>query len=358
MLLKKTPLFEKHLALNARMVNFAGWEMPLQYPTGINKEHIAVRQNCGIFDVSHMGEICITGKDSVDFLNYTTLNDPTRLKIGRGQYSMLPNNKGGLIDDLYIYCEGENDYLIVCNAGNIDAVVKHFKNLANDFVAKGHKVEITNESDDWALLALQGPSAMLLNNKTESDLTKLRKNRLLKTKISNYSVKVSRTGYTGEDGFEIFCQPEDALDIWEVLLQLGAVPCGLGARDTLRLEAGFPLYGHEFTADTNPLCSHYAWVVKDKDFYGRSAMWDPSCEQRLVGMRFQERGIARQGYNILDDRGDVIGKVTSGTISPLTKDSIAMGWVNKAYTDVGQRLNIEIRDQAVAANVSKLPFNS
>ncbi len=357
MILKKTPLFKRHLALNARMVNFAGWEMPLQYPTGIHKEHIAIRQGCGIFDVSHMGEIRVKGEDSVRFLDYATLNDPNKLKAGRGQYSMLPNNKGGLIDDIYIYCEGENNFLIVCNASNIQVVIEHFEFLAKDFISKGYKVVVNDESSQWALLALQGPNAKLfMSSEVEYNIVKLRKNRLVATRFNDYSAIVARTGYTGEDGFEIFCNPENAMDIWTTLVKLGAVPCGLGARDTLRLEAGFPLYGHEFTANTNPLCSHYAWVVKDKDFYGRSAMWNPSCKQRLVGIRLQKRGIARQGYKVLDDSGNIVGKVTSGTISPLTKDSIALAWIDKGYANVGQKLSIEIRSQAFPATISELPF--
>ena len=357
MSLKRTPLFNIHSTLSARIVDFAGWEMPLHYPTGINKEHIAVRQGCGIFDVSHMGEIRVKGKDSVRFLDYITLNDPTKLKAGRGQYSMLPNDKGGLIDDIYIYCEGNNNFLIVCNASNIQAVVGHFEFLAKDFISKGYEVIVNDESNRWALIALQGPNAkLLISSEVEHDIAKLRKNCLLTTRFNGYAAIVARTGYTGEDGFEIFCNSEDAIDIWTILIRLGAVPCGLGARDTLRLEAGFPLYGHEFTVNTNPLCSHYAWVVKNKDFYGRNAMWNPSCEQMLVGIRLQ-RGIARQGYNVLDDNGVSIGTVTSGTILPLTKDSIALAWVDKGYTNVGQKLNIEIRGQVVPASISELPFS-
>ena len=355
--LKRTSLYNIHSTLNARIVDFAGWEMPLHYPTGIQKEHIGVRQTCGIFDVSHMGEVRITGEDSVRFLGYATLNDPTKLRVGRGQYSMLPNNKGGLVDDIYIYCEGEKNFLIVCNASNIQTVIEHLEFLANNFVSKGYTVAVNDESDHWALLALQGPDAkLLISHELEFDIAKLNKNRLIETKFNNYAVIIARTGYTGEDGFEIFCNPENAVGIWKILIELGAMPCGLGSRDTLRLEAGFPLYGHEFTVDTNPLCSHYAWVVKGKDFYGCDVMCNPSCEQRLVGIRLQERGIARQGYNILDDNGNIIGRVTSGTISPLTKDSIALGWVNNVYADVGQKLNVEIRGKAVPANVSKLPF--
>ena len=171
------------------------------------------------------------------------------------------------------------------------------------------------------------------------------------------SVELARTGYTGEDGFEIFCRPDDALQVWNTLVKAGAQPCGLGARDTLRLEAGFPLYGHEFTETTNPLCSDYAWVVKDKDFYGRAAMWDADCSQRLVGLRLDERGVARQGYKLFVKDAPV-GEVTSGTISPLTREGIALGWLNSAYAEPGQKVAVEIRGQKVAATVVKPPFHT
>ena len=335
------------------MVDFAGWEMPIQYE-GIASEHLAVRRGAGLFDVSHMGEVRVTGGGAADFLRFATLNDPAKLKPGRGQYSMLPNDRGGLIDDLYIYCEGEDDYLVVCNAANTPQVVPHLQRLAEDYDA-----QVVNVSDAWALLALQGPQAeALLEPLVDTDLNTLKKNRMLETTLSSASkaapVKVARTGYTGEDGFEIFLSPDDALGVWERLTAAGAVPCGLGARDTLRLEAGFPLYGHEFTGETNPRCSSYAWVVKDKSFYGREAMWNGSCGRKLVGLEL-ERGVAREGYSLFRD-GNLVGKVTSGTVSPLTKRSIAMGWVDAQHAETGTALTAEIRGKRVPATVADPPF--
>lgn len=335
------------------MVDFAGWSMPIQYPTGINQEHLAVRNGVGLFDVSHMGEIRVLGAQATSFLQFATLNDPAKLKVGAGQYSMLPNDRGGLVDDLYIYREGDEDYLVVANASNVEAVYAQLKRLA-----EGFEVHVVNESDTWALLALQGPgAALLLGRHSEDDVTDLRKNRSLETVISACPVKVARTGYTGEDGFEIFCHPTDAPILWDLLVSAGAVPCGLGARDTLRLEAGFPLFGHEFGPDTNPLCSDYAWVVKDKPFYGRERMWNPPCERRLVGLKMLERGIARQGYDVYGGAGGGrIGQVSSGTISPLTRQSIAMAWLREDFSLPGSEVGVEIRGQLVPATVVKPPF--
>lgn len=333
------------------MVDFAGWEMPIQYPTGINQEHLAVRQGAGLFDVSHMGQIRVLGATATEFLRFATLNDPAKLKPGAGQYSMLPNDRGGLVDDLYIYREDDEDYLVVANAANLEAVFAQLKAVAKDYEA-----HVLDESGAWALLALQGPgAALLLGRCAEKDVIDLRKNRTMATTISACPVKVARTGYTGEDGFEIFCHPTDAAIIWDILIGAGAVPCGLGARDTLRLEAGFPLFGLEFDGSTNPLCSDYAWVVKDKAFYGREAMWNPACNTRLVGLKLTERGIPRHGYEVYAG-GERIGRVSSGTISPLTRQSIAMAWLKSAYSVPGCRVAVEIRGQLVPATVVKPPF--
>ena len=333
------------------MVEFAGWSMPVHYPTGIHQEHIAVRSDVGLFDVSHMGELRVLGDDATGFLQYATLNDPGRLKLGRGQYTMLPNDRGGLVDDLYLYREKEQEYLIVANAANVDAVLAQLRELAEAFDA-----HVVDESATWSLLALQGPgSALLLGQLIEDDLTRLRKNATLVTSLSGCPVRVSRTGYTGEDGFELFCHPTDAPIVWDVLTDGGAVPCGLGARDTLRLEAGFPLYGHEFDATTNPLCSDFAWVVKDKPFYGREAMWGRACPRRLVGLRLVERGIARQGYRVFHQDAEA-GVVSSGTLSPLTRESIAFAWVDESASTEGSSIEVEIRGQRVAATVVKPPF--
>jgi len=349
--MSRTPLYDEHKDIGAKMVDFAGWQMPISYEGGIQQEHLAVRTETGLFDVSHMGEIRVEGEGSVDFLRYATLNDVAKLSPGRGHYSMLQNDSGGLIDDLYIYCNGEQDFIIVCNAANQTAALSHLRKLGDAYT-----VDIVDESESWALLALQGPgSVLLLGRHCDDDLSAVKKNRKITTRLAGISADVARTGYTGEDGFEIFCRPDDAVKLWQTLVKAGAQPCGLGARDTLRLEAGFPLFGHEFTGDTNPLCSDYAWVVKDKNFYGREAMWNANCKQKLVGIKLTERGIAREGYRILAD-GEEIGRVTSGTISPFTREGIAMGWLASDYASVGTGISVEIRRQEVGATVVKPPF--
>lgn len=334
------------------MVEFAGFEMPLHYQGGINHEHLAVRGGAGLFDVSHMGEVRVIGPEATGFMQYATLNDPGRLKVGRGQYNMLPNDRGGLIDDLYVYREADDEYLVVANASNTGPVFEHLKTLAN-----GRDVQVSDESDNWSLIALQGPnSALMLGRLLSDDLTDLKRNATFASRLSGMPIKVSRTGYTGEDGFEIFCRPVDAAAVWDVLVAAGATPCGLGARDTLRLEAGFPLYGHELDESTNPLCTDFAWVVKDKEFHGREAMWEPSCRRRLVGVRMTERGIPRQGYKVVDEDGDMIGEVSSGTLSPLTRDCIGFAWLEADHAKEGEKVFVEVRGRPIPGQVVKPPF--
>jgi aminomethyltransferase len=348
----RTPLYERHRDLGARLVDFAGWEMPIQYETGINQEHVAVRQDAGLFDVSHMGQIRVQGAEAVAFLRFATLNDVERLRVGRGQYSMLPNDSGGLVDDLYVYRDADDEFLVVANAGNVDAVLAHLVTLSGGFA-----VDVADESDRWGLIALQGPGAAVrLERAAGIELAALRKNATLDVEIAGCPVRVARTGYTGEDGFELFTAWDDTPAVWDLLLEGGAVPCGLGARDTLRLEAGFPLYGNELSADTNPLCTPFAWVVKDKPFYGRDAMWGASCPERLVGLKVTGRGIPRQGYEVQDDGGMTIGTVTSGTLSPLTREAIAMAWVAADMAEEGTSVAVVIRGLAVPATVTSPPF--
>lgn len=358
--MKRTPLYDEHVALNARMVDFAGWSMPIQYPTGIPQEHLAVRSDAGMFDVSHMGEIRVTGPEAVAFLSWSTLNDPARLRIGQGQYTLLPNDRGGLIDDLYVYRDGSENFLVVANAGNVDVVVQHLKGLQSAGPAGGGRpfdVHVIDESSAWALIAVQGPAAATkLDRLVPADLTAVRKNRIVDSDMSGVPVRLARTGYTGEDGFEIFCRPVDAAAVWQVLIEAGVTPCGLGARDTLRLEAGFPLYGHEFDDATNPLCTPFAWVVKEKPAFGLDALRHAGCRQRLVGLVIDGRGIAREGYQVLDAAAGRIGRVSSGTLSPLTRRSIAFAWVDAASAVEGAQLAVEIRGQPVAATVTAPPF--
>jgi aminomethyltransferase len=349
--MQRTALYQQHLDHGARMMEFSGWEMPLQYPTGINQEHVAVRTDVGIFDVSHMGELRILGPDATRFLQFATLNDPAKLRPGRAQYNMIPNDSGGLVDDVYLYREEDDAYLMVCNAGNTATVSEHLKSLTESF-----DCHLIDETATWSLLALQGPgSALLLGRHVGAELTTLRKNRSTATEISGCPVKLGRTGYTGEDGFEIFCHPTDAGYIWDILVGAGATPCGLGARDTLRLEAGFALFGKELTATTNPLCTPYRWVVKDKPFFGREAIWGKPCSHQLIGLKLAQRGIARQGYRVFSGQ-NVVGEITSGTISPLTRESIALGWILTELAIEGAAVAIEIRGLKVPATVTPPPF--
>jgi len=350
--MQRTPLYQAHEALGARIVDFAGWAMPIQYPSGINHEHLAVRQDVGVFDVSHMGELRVRGADATAFLRWSTLNDAGKLRVGRGQYSMLPNDQGGLVDDLYLYRDADDDFLVVANAGNVDVVDGHLRRLS-----EGFDVVIEDESERWALIAIQGPgAALLLERLSSSDLAAVRKNQTVDVHIGGCPVRLARTGYTGEDGFEAFIAPADAVAVWDLVVEAGAAPCGLGARDTLRLEAGFPLYGHELGPDTNPLATPFAWVVKDKPFFGREAMWGVEPDRRLVGLRLDGRGIARQGYEVTDERGTPLGEVTSGTLSPLTREAIAMAWVRSNHAEPGSVLQVLIRGQAVRATVVVPPF--
>lgn len=358
--MRRTPLHDEHVALGARMVDFAGWAMPVQYPTGVQQEHLAVRQDAGLFDVSHMGELRVRGAEAAEFLAWATLNDPRPLAPGRGQYSMTANGAGGLVDDLYVYREAGDDFLVVANASNVGAVRAHFEHLAAEGPpGRGgpFDVHLRDESDDWALMAIQGPTAAVrLGRVVDADLTAVRKNRFVDARLSGMPVRLARTGYTGEDGFEVFARPGDAPSVWQVLVEAGAVPCGLAARDTLRLEAGFPLYGHELGPDTNPLCTPFAWVVKDKPAFGLEALRAAPCRRRLVGLVIDGRQIPREGYRVLDETGAEVGRVSSGTLSPLTRRSIALAWVDAALAADGTRLAVEVRGQAAPATVTAPPF--
>ncbi len=350
--MKRTPLYDTHVALAAKMADFAGWQMPIRYKTGISEEHLSVRTGTGIFDVCHMGEITISGPQATEFLKYACLNDASKLKPGRAQYSMIANDSGGLIDDIFLYMNAEQDYLMIANASNAEAVLKHLNKLAMDF-----DVNIIDVSDSWALLALQGPgAAVLLARFVTTDLGKLKKNRKVVTRFGSKTIDLARTGYTGEDGFEILCRPDDVVEIWNKLTDAGAIPAGLAARDSLRLEAGFPLFGHEFTQNTNPRCSDdYNWVIKDKDFFGRDKIWDAKCDKKLIGLVLKERGVSRQGYKVIADKRQ-IGEVTSGTISPFTRKSLALAWVESKYAEPGTEVFVKIRDRDIAATVTKPPF--
>jgi aminomethyltransferase len=352
------------------MVPFGGWDMPVQY-AGVIAEHTAVRERVGMFDVSHMGEFIISGPQALDFLQFVTVNDVSKLRVGRAQYNMLPNASGGLVDDIYVYRTGDLEYLVVVNAANIEKDWKHlasvFDRMLGSVLVVPNLLEtpeggtrLEDKSGDYALIAVQGPQAeTVLDPHCDSSLADRKKNSVFNTALFGYPVRMARTGYTGEDGFEIFCAPVDAPNIWDRLLALDITPCGLGARDTLRLEAGFPLYGHEFTDDTSPLDTPLKWAIKEyKDFLGRQAMLDRVPTQKLVGLRVTGRGIPREGYTVKLE-GQPVGRVTSGTMSPSLKVGIALAYVDlSAKLNPGMPVTLEIRGADVPAEVCEPVFVS
>ncbi len=361
--LKRTPLYEQHRMLGARIVEFSGWEMPVQY-SGILAEHEAVRTRAGLFDVSHMGEFNVEGADAQTFLNYLVPNDVARLAIHQALYTQLCRPDGTTIDDLLIYRIAEQHYMLVVNAGNIAKDFAWVQQQAERFPA----LTLSDQSDTTALLAVQGPAAQaILQPLTALDLSTLRYYRFAAGQVDNIHCLISRTGYTGEDGFELYCASVDVVPLWNALLAVGKphglLPAGLGARDTLRLEAGYCLYGHELDDQTNPLEAGLNWTVKlnKDDFIGRTALQEikaSGLQRRLVGIEMIERGIARGGYAIYDgtDATHHIGVLTSGAPSPTLHKNIAMGYVEAASALIGHTVYIDIRGKRTQAHIVTLPF--
>jgi aminomethyltransferase len=357
--MKRTPLYEAHRRAGAKMVEFAGWEMPVQY-RGVIEEHLAVRRSAGLFDVSHMGEIEVRGADAVDFCQWISANDVGRMGDGQAQYNLLLNERGGVVDDVIFYRLAAEHFLICVNAANTD---KDFIWIASR--ADGKKVEMENTSARYAQLALQGPAAAnILEPLTAADLTTLRAFHFAFAEVASVRCLVARTGYTGEDGFELYSSAPDAERLWGALLEAGAsqglVPAGLGARDTLRLEKAYPLYGHELDDDTTPLEAGLEWVVKfsKPEFIGREALLKQKQEgvqRKLVGLELIDPGIARSGYAVLKD-GRSIGRITSGTKSPSLNRSIALAYVASAEAQTGNELAVEIRGRKAKAKIVPLPF--
>ena len=360
--LKRTPLHDRHVALGARMVGFGGWSMPVQY-AGIVAEHRGARSAAGLFDVSHMGEFVLEGPGALDLLQRALTNDYASLAPGRARYSLMCAEDGGVVDDLIVTCEGDGRYLIVVNAGNIDQDFAWLSALAGD------DVTLTNVSDQWALLAVQGPRSadILAGLLADDDAAALRALRYYATHrcaLFGVPVIISRTGYTGDLGFEVFVPAESAVAVWDGLLDGGAdqglVPVGLGARDTLRLEAGFCLHGHDISPQRNPIEANLARFVKlDKPaFVGRETLARIAADgpaERLVGLSVTERGVVREGCAVLAD-GQPVGIVTSGTFSPLLERSIALAYVRSDLCEVGTTLAVDVRGRALPCVVSALPF--
>jgi len=361
---KKTPLYDRHRAAGAKLVEFAGWEMPVQY-AGVIEEHRAVRGAAGLFDVSHMGEVRVVGPGAEAFLQHLTPNDVTQLTPGRAHYSALLTEEGTYVDDLLIYRMAEQEYMVVVNAGNADKDFAWIEHHA----AEADGVEVEDISDATALIALQGPKAIeilrpLAVPASGGAIDDIRFYRFDHGTVDGAEAILSRTGYTGEDGFELYLDPADAPRIWDKLLEAGAgaglVPAGLGARDTLRMEAGMALYGHEIDDTINPWEAGLAWTIKLEagDFIGRDALVrqkEAGVTRKLMGFEVEGRGIAREGHAILD--GDrPVGHVTSGTWSPTFEKALGMCYVPVEMAEPGCEIGIEVRKRRLAGKLSKIPF--
>ena len=360
--MKKTPLNQLHHQLGARMVEFGGWEMPVQYE-GVIAEHLAVRNAAGLFDVSHMGEIEVSGPQAYDFLQYATTNDVSGLVDGQVQYTALCYETGGVVDDLTLYRFSADRYLLCVNAANSDKDFSWLQDLHKH--SQFPDLELVNRSDEYAQLALQGPrAAEILAKLTDANLTDLKYYHFIEGSVAGMNMIISRTGYTGEDGFELYSLAADGPVLWQALMTagepLGLKPIGLGARDTLRLEKGYALYGHEINAEIMPLEARLAWITKLQkgDFVGRSAMLkakQAGLSRKLVPLVLTESGVPREGYAVVCE-GQQVGYVTSGTMSPSLKKGIALALIDAAVADSEKKLVIVIRKRQVEAERSILPF--
>lgn len=357
--MKSTALTNKHISLGAKMVPFAGYNMPVSY-TGLNEEHHVVRNSVGVFDVSHMGEFILKGEHALDLIQSVTSNDASVLSAGKAQYSCLPNNDGGIVDDLIVYCVDPQTYMLVVNASNIE---KDW-NWISKHNTKG--VDMKNISEDTSLLAVQGPKAILaLQKLTDVKLADIPYYNFVKGKFNGVdNVVISNTGYTGAGGFEIYFENQYAKKMWDDIFEagkeFGIKPIGLGARDTLRLEMGFCLYGNDIDDTTSPMEAGLGWITKfTKNFTNRQhieAQKVNGVSKKLVGFEMIDRGIPRHDYQIVNAEGAVIGKVTSGTQSPSLNKAIGMGYVSTAYAKAETEIFILIRDKAIKAKVCKIPF--
>ncbi len=357
--MKLVALNDLHVSLGAKMIEFAGYNMPVLY-TNLIKEHLAVRNSVGVFDVSHMGEFYLKGEHALDLIQYVTSNDASKLTDGKIQYSCLPNDKGGIVDDLLVYKVKDNEYMLVVNASNIEKdwnwISKH-----NTF-----GVEMTNYSDYLSLLAVQGPNAInTLQKITDVDLSSIEYYSFKIGAMGALSeVWISNTGYTGSGGFELYCQNEDAQKLWDAVFEAGKefniTPTGLGARDTLRLEKGFCLYGNDINDETSPIEAGLGWITKfTKNFINseyHSNLKTNGVSKKLVGFELIDRGIPRHYYKIKDVSGNEIGEVTSGTQSPSMNKGIGMGYVKTEHSKIGSEIFIEIREKLLKAVVVKIPF--
>jgi aminomethyltransferase len=357
--MKNTVLSATHEALGAKMVPFAGYNMPVQYE-GVNAEHETVRKAVGVFDVSHMGEFLIEGPNALDLIQKVSSNDASKLEVGKAQYSCLPNDDGGVVDDLIIYKLKKETYLLVVNASNIEKDWNWISSK-NDVSA-----EMRNLSEDYSLLAIQGPKAVeAMQSLSSHDLSAISfYNFVIGDFAGIDNVIISATGYTGSGGFEIYCKNSEVKQVWDNVLKAGAdygiKPIGLAARDTLRLEMGYCLYGNDIDDTTSPIEAGLSWVCKfNKKFTNSEALQAEKVrkpENKLVAFKLDERGIPRHGYDIVDGQGKTIGRVTSGTMSPSLGIGIGMGYVPKVFAAADSKIHVQVRKNAIPATVIKLPF--
>ncbi len=357
----KTALYQEHLSLGGKMVSFAGWSMPVEYPSGLRVEHANVRSKVGLFDVSHMGEFRVQGPEALKTVEHLTTNFVAGLEKNQAQYSLLCNEQGGVVDDLIVYClEEGTDYLLCVNASN--------RHKDFEWVVKNNLgAEISDISDLWSQIAVQGPNAYELVEKVYPGFqsSSLKNFELLQTSFEGSSCIIAKTGYTGEAGFEIFIENEKAVQLWQALLEkgqgLGVLPIGLGARDSLRTEMKYSLYGHEIDDTTLPHEAGLNWVVKatKKDFIGKAAILEAKelgFSKKLVGFKMKGRGIPRQSYLLFSFDNQEIGWVTSGTMSPTLNEAIGIAYIKPEFAPVGSEFNVQIRGKNIAAEVVKTPF--
>ncbi|TVZ55084.1 aminomethyltransferase [Lutibacter sp. Hel_I_33_5] len=358
--MKNIALHKVHESLGAKMVPFAGYNMPVQYE-GVTAEHLTVRESVGVFDVSHMGEFLVEGENALALIQKVTSNDASKLKVGDAQYSCFPNEDNGIVDDLICYRLKEETYLLVVNASNIEKDWNWISKYNEEFDAN-----IRDLSEGYSLLAIQGPKAIeAMQSLTSEDLAAIDFYTFKITDFAGYeAIIVSATGYTGSGGFEIYCNNDVVEDIWNKVFEAGAdfgiKPIGLAARDTLRLEMGYCLYGNDIDDTTSPIEAGLSWITKfTKDFVNHEALAkekEQKPERRLVAFELDERGIPRQGYDIVDGNGKKIGNVTSGTMSPCLSKGIGMGYVPRIFAKSGTQIHIQVRKKAIPATVVKLPF--
>ncbi|MBC8280625.1 MAG: glycine cleavage system aminomethyltransferase GcvT [Chloroflexi bacterium] len=355
---QKTALYDTHVTLGGRMVPFGGWDMPVQYPSGILAEVAAVRTATGIFDVSHMGRLYLSGPKATEFLDWVLTGSAASLRVGRARYCLICNEKGGVIDDTIFYRLAEDRYLLIPNAGNRPAVVAWFQRWIDERFSPGCTME--DVTDTTGLIAFQGPGAVdAIDKIADTPLSEMRPFSWAESAIQGAPVLVGRTGYTGEDGFEMLVQGDDVVKVWSILSDSGAVPCGLGARAVLRLEAGLPLHGHEIDEETSPIEAGLERFVRfDKEYVGSEILQNQQengVPKKLIGFTLPGRSAPRAGYNLLD-QGETVGTVTSGSYSPTLDTSIGMGYVLERYVAPGATLDLDIRGRTAQVTVTELPF--